>query len=421
MTYVNHPKVATRRRNDTLILSNVSNGIRYKLDGFVCEIWEGIRRGKCIEQIEQELEESYGSEARKAVSEYVNHFWKEGILIRAAEEARKWEIESGSPSDEHQSHFINKTGLSITNRCNFQCIHCYNNYPQRKKDAMQIDDWKRAILELKQMGCLDVLVTGGEPFLYEHIFDLLDHLERHEFVFELNSNGSVLTESVVKGLQKYQFLKRLNISLYGLTKETYQRVTGIPFNPMEIVQMYKKLLYQGIPVVLKYLYLSENFTDALHLADFEQEHGVKILKEFDFIHPNLRGETRCDLNLTFEQLKRLYDKGCIHLQASYTPLLQCGRERCSINAVGDVSLCEKFSNLVFGNIFTTSIPEIWQSSKMEEFIASCKPDEKCANCNVKEYCCRCNGLSFLETGSPYSSVPSLCRLAAGLQTLLREQ
>ena len=59
--------------------------------------------------------------------------------------------------------------LELTNRCNFNCVHCYINQPANDQVAKQreltTDQVKKIIDDMAEVGVLFLTLTGGEPLL----------------------------------------------------------------------------------------------------------------------------------------------------------------------------------------------------------------------------------------------------------------
>jgi len=126
---------------------------------------------------------------------------------------------------------LNSFLLKITNRCNFQCDHCYfrhqadRSYMFRPKDmgldrvelfAECLGDYART----KQMESIDILFHGGEPLLLrprylEQAVQLISsNLPSNcHPIFSLQSNGSLLNKKFVELFCKYNI--SISISIDG--------------------------------------------------------------------------------------------------------------------------------------------------------------------------------------------------------------
>ena len=71
--------------------------------------------------------------------------------------------------------YLNKVPITavieLLTLCNFRCEHCY--IPHRASGGMEYEVVKELLNDLRKMGTLSVLLTGGEVFLREDIFDII--------------------------------------------------------------------------------------------------------------------------------------------------------------------------------------------------------------------------------------------------------
>jgi MoaA/NifB/PqqE/SkfB family radical SAM enzyme len=112
--------------------------------------------------------------------------------------------------------------VSPTMRCNLSCYGCYAG--EYEKSGKETDlPWElldSAMQQAKEMGIYFVVISGGEPFAYEHIFRLLE--EHKDMYFQMYTNGSLITPDVTKRLADLGNLIPC-ISVEGFEKETDAR------------------------------------------------------------------------------------------------------------------------------------------------------------------------------------------------------
>ena len=60
--------------------------------------------------------------------------------------------------------------LAVTNRCPFNCWHCYN--AGRSQTDVPLAVWKNLAGELQDLGAVMVTLTGGEPLLRDDLADI---------------------------------------------------------------------------------------------------------------------------------------------------------------------------------------------------------------------------------------------------------
>lgn len=109
--------------------------------------------------------------------------------------------------------------ISPTMRCNLKCYGCYA-WQYSKKDDLPYDVCNRVIDEANDIGLYFFVITGGEPFYWENLFDFL---ERHnDSFFQIYTNGQLIDESVAKKLAELGNAVPC-ISVEGFEKETEAR------------------------------------------------------------------------------------------------------------------------------------------------------------------------------------------------------
>ncbi|WP_299143801.1 PqqD family peptide modification chaperone [uncultured Vibrio sp.] len=98
---------------------------------------------------------------------------------------------------------LNAVYIELTNKCNLQCIHCYNESGEMRSGELSTEEMLSAINELGKIGVTDVILTGGEPFERKDIFRLIKALEHNHIRFSIFSNGLLITPEIAHQLRKY--------------------------------------------------------------------------------------------------------------------------------------------------------------------------------------------------------------------------
>lgn len=121
--------------------------------------------------------------------------------------------------------------ISITQRCNLNCIYCHHEgYHERSDsfhtDAMSANEILHIVSVSRRIGTQRVKITGGEPLLRPDIFEIISQLSKLEGINEISivTNGVLLDQETCDKL-KYAGLKRINISLDTLNPQTYFDIT----------------------------------------------------------------------------------------------------------------------------------------------------------------------------------------------------
>ncbi len=141
-----------------------------------------------------------------------------------------------------------QANISMTNRCNLRCIHCYvySRYHEgpsffelrtnqmarqcsndaHKESAHRIDaDFEKTnslIETLLSLGTQDFLFSGnGEPFLHKNILDFAERVKRAGKTCKANTNGTLLDHTTIDRLIASRF-DEVRITTMAGTREQYE-------------------------------------------------------------------------------------------------------------------------------------------------------------------------------------------------------
>ena len=118
--------------------------------------------------------------------------------------------------------------ITITNRCNENCIYCHHDGMVSSKDEMTPDEIYRICGIAKRIGVKKIRLSGGDPLVRKDIVEIVDKIASLDFKdISLTTNG-VLLEKYAQGL-KDAGLDRVNVSLDTLNRDTYKFVTNMDY------------------------------------------------------------------------------------------------------------------------------------------------------------------------------------------------
>jgi radical SAM protein with 4Fe4S-binding SPASM domain len=117
--------------------------------------------------------------------------------------------------------------FTITRECDLACPYCYQGLRQRKSKTMSLANAQTTLGKIAAFNpdC-HIIVTGGEPFMHPEPFAIFDTIERLGLRFGLLCNGSFIDDRVAARLAEYRGLKRVQISLDGMTSEIHALTRG---------------------------------------------------------------------------------------------------------------------------------------------------------------------------------------------------
>ena len=114
--------------------------------------------------------------------------------------------------------------ITLTNRCNVNCLYCHHDGMIRSKDEMNADELYTICKIAKKIGVKKIRLSGGEPLLKEDIVEIIEKIARLDFKdISMTTNG-ILLEKYAQDL-KDAGLNRVNVSLDTLNRETFEFIT----------------------------------------------------------------------------------------------------------------------------------------------------------------------------------------------------
>mgnify|MGYP002625990350 CR=1 FL=1 len=112
----------------------------------------------------------------------------------------------------------NKLRIKVTNRCNMNCWFCHAEGSPGSEDVVLNAALYDAIDTFKSVFQY-AHITGGEPFQYPHLFELIELLSSHTYKLAITSNGLfVFNDYTLRILERIEYI---NISFHSLQSDYY--------------------------------------------------------------------------------------------------------------------------------------------------------------------------------------------------------
>ena len=331
--------------------------------------------------------------------------------------------------------------LEITARCNNDCHHCYINLRAGDRAAREqelpLGEIKEIADEAISLGALWCLITGGEPLLRKDFTDIYLALKRKALLVSVFTNATLVTDEHVRLFKRYP-PRDIEVSVYGVTKETYERVTRRPGSFAAFMRGLDLLLGSGVKVRLKAMALRSNIHELPEIARFCRERTKDYFRFDPFLHlrfdrdpvrnQEIKSERLSPAEIValersdperFESLQKGCDKlivpelshiGCNHL-------FHCGAGNGSFNVSYDglFRLCSSLwhPDCVY-DVREGSLTDVWHNfvprvrdmrSDRREFL------ETCRRCPLINLCLWCPAHAHLETGELDAPVDYFCEVA----------
>ena len=155
--------------------------------------------------------------------------------------------------------------FELTYRCSEMCIHCYNPGATRNNQEishredfseLSLDDYKRIIDEMYEMGLVKVCLSGGDPFSKEFVWEIIEYLYEKEIAFDVFTNGQRLLNNVQRLADYYPRL--VGVSVYSGVAEDHDKITRIPGSWNRSIKIVEQLSSLAVPLNLKCCVMQPN-------------------------------------------------------------------------------------------------------------------------------------------------------------------
>jgi radical SAM protein with 4Fe4S-binding SPASM domain len=142
--------------------------------------------------------------------------------------------------------------------------------------------------EITDAGCLFLLLTGGDPLLRKDFSSIYRQSKKKGLLVTVFTNGSLITDAVT-GLFADLPPQAVEISLYGSTPSTFEKITRTPGSFSSCIRGIERLLEKNIRVRLKTVLMSLNSHEFFEMRSMAEKFGVPF--RFDpAISPCLNGD-----------------------------------------------------------------------------------------------------------------------------------
>jgi MoaA/NifB/PqqE/SkfB family radical SAM enzyme len=315
--------------------------------------------------------------------------------------------------------------FDITNRCNNNCLCCWNNSAllgepdaerrKEKEEELPFSVIKKTIKELKAMGTKSLFFAGGgEPFIHPKIIDILRCAKECNMRVFINTNFTLIEKKAMREMVRLK-VDLIHVSLLAATPRTYALIhpnkTEQDFYKIKEILKYAALikkeknqhLYNPLPHInLYYVIFNKNYREIKEMVDLaievkadsveftpvdiipgktdclllDKRQSGEVIEAVHAQHRrigeyNLNEPVKTQITQKDNFIKRIGSEASMQGRyESETVLRQpcyAGWLFARIKASGDVNPCLKAHRICVGNIYRQPFGQIWNSPEEQLF------------------------------------------------------
>ncbi len=309
--------------------------------------------------------------------------------------------------------------LETSRECNLRCVYCYSEAGVARPGELSFAELTGVVDQAQDLGARKIIILGGgEPLLYDRLFDLLEYIRGSRMSVSVFTNGTLVTPDMARRLFELEIgvvTKRnsarpeiqdylaafagafdlMNRGLCNLREAGYPaRNAPLGFativcrhNLKEIPALWVEAREAGItPYVVALTPQGRAMeTEGLHVAPHELKELFEILAEID--------ATR--YGFTWEPHPPIAGMACRRHFYS-----------CTVDSCGFVLPCVGV-DVPVGNVREKPLDEILRTSAVIQALRSMEKHIKgaCASCRLRSVCYGCRGAAYQLTGDFLAADP----------------
>jgi len=164
--------------------------------------------------------------------------------------------------------------VEVTYRCDLNCIHCSSDARPSNPLEMGRKDCLRILADAARMGAEDMAFSGGEPFLWPHIFDAVAAAAKHHLNITIYTSGNA--EDFRQKAKRIRDLdtSRLIFSVFGATAVSHERVTRTAGSFKRTKDAMQAALALGFATELHFVPMSGTYRELSDVARLARKLGA---------------------------------------------------------------------------------------------------------------------------------------------------
>lgn len=187
----------------------------------------------------------------------------------------------------------------VNDECNLNCKHCRVAEKNKKEPALTLKQSKELLAQLYYCGITRLNLSGGEPFVRQDFFDILEYAKKFEDIV-VTTNCTLLDESKCQKLAEFSNT-RLSISLDGM-EEIHDEFRGKKGTFKKVVETLPLLKKYNIKFSIRYTISKDTIKDAKEVLKLAAHNGAQ---DFNTRRVILTGNASKDLLISNEEYKNI--------------------------------------------------------------------------------------------------------------------
>ena len=315
--------------------------------------------------------------------------------------------------------------IAMTHRCHLRCVHCYLGCERQALPAggeLDTAFWLSLVDQVADAGCLNLLITGGEPLLRPDFARVYRQARERGILVTVFTNATLVDEAIVHLFEELP-PQEVEVSLYGASEEVYERVTGVKGSYRRCLAAVDRLLDRGVSVGLKSVILTDNQHEISALRKMATDRGLDFRVDGALFpcRDGDRGPLDHRVSAAEAVAIEMEDGDLRKKTADYFQLTRgaapserlydctAGLTSFHVDPEGSLLPCLMVSTHGF-DLRSGTFREGWEGAIPRFREQEIRPGYHCHECEMRFLCGACPAQASLESGSPHLKAEYMCRL-----------
>jgi MoaA/NifB/PqqE/SkfB family radical SAM enzyme len=165
-----------------------------------------------------------------------------------------------------------KAVWEITNKCDQNCSHCCN-ISRRQGNDISYEQACDIVDNLHQNGIKRIILSGGEPFLYDGVFELSNYIVKKGMEVSFSSNG-MLMKKYKKEIIKLNPTKII-VSLDGFSSASYDVFRGVENGFNRVIDSIESI-YKDVTIEINTIINKLGINELGKLMNYAKTRNIKV-------------------------------------------------------------------------------------------------------------------------------------------------
>lgn len=296
--------------------------------------------------------------------------------------------------------------IEVTYKCDLNCLHCSSDARPSNLLEMARDECLRILSDAAKMGAHEVAFSGGEPFLWLHIYDAVEAAFKNHMNVAIYTSGNV-ADFKQKAIRLKNFGNiRMIFSVFGANALTHERITRKVGSFERTKAAAGEAISIKLATELHFVPLTDNYRELKGVAQLARSLGMSRVSVLRLVPQGraaliegriLNRVQNFELRRTIQEIRGIYGDGFIRTGSPYNflmlnddPACCAGIDRLIIGPDLYLYPCDAFKKIsakelvgteAWSRLASAGLPDCWIKSPYLEAIRKYLTTDFEAPCN----------------------------------------